>query len=278
MNNVFISYAGADRNIAKDLCLRINSLLGENFYSELIEDRKQGDTTFTEKVVNYFKICNVFVVLLTEESLKNQFVNQEWGYARCLKEIGQIQLLFHITKLDHSGKRIESSGFISTNMDFINLSYDKDGKPLKEGTILETIEFLKSRESELIPIIPEKQQKLQRFIEEIDRNLSLTEDIISGRESFEKELSINPLQFRYDYALQLLQVGHLFPKSLCREIENYIDLLKEIYVLKDQLTIWAICRGKYHSGNWGNFQARLDKAKIFLIEIKSLSMNESGLK
>ena len=95
MNDVFLSYAGPDHDIAEELAEAINQKLADTFRIELVEDRKEGDTTFTEKVVRYFRRCNVFLVLLTKESLTNQFVNQEWGYAKCLKELGQIQVILN---------------------------------------------------------------------------------------------------------------------------------------------------------------------------------------
>jgi len=121
MHYVFISYAGDDYQVAKKIELDINKCLRSDYNAQLVEDRKEGDTTFTEKVIDYFKICNVFIVVLTNNSLKNQFVNQEWGYAKCLKEFGQIQILLHITQVNPNKLRVESKGFISTNMDFIDL-------------------------------------------------------------------------------------------------------------------------------------------------------------
>jgi hypothetical protein len=74
-NYVFLSYAGANHRIAKSLCDSINSLLSSSFYCELVEDREESDTTFTEKVISYFRKCNTFIVLITKASLDNQFVN-----------------------------------------------------------------------------------------------------------------------------------------------------------------------------------------------------------
>ncbi len=72
MNYVFVSYAGENKKIAVKLANEINTKLKGYFLSELVEDRKEGDTTFTDKVINYFKKCNVFIVIITRESLKNQ--------------------------------------------------------------------------------------------------------------------------------------------------------------------------------------------------------------
>ena len=147
MHYVFISYAGPDYQIAKKIEVEINNQLHLSFNARLVEDRKEGDTTFTEKVIEYFKLYNIFIVLLTNNSLVNQFVNQEWGYSKCLKEYGQIQILLHITQV-FQNKRIESRGFISTNMDFIDLQCD-DNCPKTDEMISQLLNFLIEKESSL---------------------------------------------------------------------------------------------------------------------------------
>ncbi len=97
-NVIFLSYAGKDKEIAQYMAEEINRQIGANFYCHLVEATREGDTTFTDKIIKYFTTCNVFIVLLTRNSINNQFVNQEWGYAKALKEIGQIQIIQHITE------------------------------------------------------------------------------------------------------------------------------------------------------------------------------------
>lgn len=252
-NYVFISYVGKNHSIAKKLEEKINLQLSESFHAELVEDRKEGDTTFTEKVIGYFKKCNLFIVLITTEALTNQFVNQEWGYAKCLKELGQIQLLLHITKRSYRGKRIESKGFISKNMDFIDLEMNIQNKPNINKMANDVINFLKNEEQKLIPILPEVQQKLKRFSTEIKKNIDLKNELIGNEDLFRERLSMNPSRFQIDYALQILQIGSLFPIDFIKMIESYVEKIKELNVWKELARDWAICRGQYHKSNTSKF-------------------------
>jgi len=264
MNYVFICYASGNHTIAKELEEKINRELPESFHAELVEDRKEGDTTFTEKVIRYFKKCNVFIALITTEALTNQFVNQEWGYAKCLRERGQIQLLLHVIEKSHDGKRIESKGFISTNMDFIDLEMIIQNNPNLNKMTNDVINFLKNKEQELIPILPEVQQKLKRFSIEIKKNIDLKKDLIKNEVSFRERLSMNPSRFQIDYALQVLQLGNPFPISFIENIELYVERINELNIWKELARDWAICRGKYHKSNTSKFYELLnDSNQIF---------------
>lgn len=268
-NYVFISYAGENNSIAKKLEEKINLQLSESFHAELVEDRKEGDTTFTENVIGYFKKCNVFIVLITTEALNNQFVNQEWGYAKCLKELGQIQLLFHITEKSHDGKRIESEGFISTNMDSIDLEMNiHKNKPNINKMTNDVINFLKNKEQKLIPILPEVQQKLKRFSTEITKNIDLKNELIGNEDLFRERLSMNPSRFQIDYALQILQIGFRFPIDFIKMIESYVEKIKELNVWKELARDWAICRGRYHKSNTSKFYELLRESDQIFDKIK----------
>ncbi len=269
MNYVFVSYAGENKKIAVKLANEINTKLKGYFLSELVEDRKEGDTTFTDKVINYFKKCNVFIVIITRESLKNQFVNQEWGYAKCLKELGQIQILLHI-----KGRRIKPKGFISTNMDFFNLEYNKAGKPEVASMTSKVIDFLNGKKDDLIPIFTEKQQKLKRTLNEINHNIELLDDFINSENEFRSSLSINHLKFGHEYAYQLLQVGYLFKMDLLVKIEEYIKSLEDLNIQKDFMILWAISQARYHQGNIDKFYKTLRDYKPILLEVLQLIEEE----
>lgn len=258
MHYVFISYDSSDYEIAKKIENGINHQLKSFYNSKLVEDRKEGDTTFTEKVIQYFKQCNVFIVLLTDNSLSNQFVNQEWGYAKCLKEFDQIQILLHITQFYSNNKRIESKGFISKNMDFIDLHYENN-TPQIEGMVSQLINFLQEKERYLRPIFTEKQNKLKRFLTEIDKNINLQIELSSKKQDFREYLAINPSLFRYDYALQIINIGHLFPNKFIEKTEGYIEILKELNIRKNMMVDWAICRGFSHKDNTQDFYRILNK-------------------
>jgi len=258
MHYVFISYAGSDYEIAKKIENGINHQLKSFYNSKLVEDRKEGDTTFTEKVIQYFKQCNVFIVLITDNSLSNQFVNQEWGYAKCLKEFGQIQILLHITQVYSNNKKIESKGFISTNMDFINLRYENN-TPQIESMVSQLINFLQEKERYLRPIFTEKQNKLKRFLAEIDKNINLQIELSSKEQNFRKDLAMNSSLFRYDYALQIINIGHFFPNKFIEKTEGYIEILKELNIRKNMMVDWAICRGCFHEYSTQDFYRILNE-------------------
>lgn len=274
MHYIFISYAGENHLIAKKFEEAINTQLSKDFCAELVEDRKEGDTTFTEKIIKYFKKCNIFIVLLTKEALQNQFVNQEWGYAKCLKEFGQIQILLHIIEKNLFGKRIKSAGFISTNMDFIDINKKINGKYKYKETIREIISFLESKEDDLIPIFPESLEKLNRFLKEIDKNIALKTELIENENSYRTKLYMNPINFHFDYALQILQVGHLFPKIIAEMIELYINKIKEINVWKGIAIDWAISRGEHHELNTNKFYKILTKSNEIFNDMRQLTKDQ----
>ncbi len=257
MHYVFISYARPDYQVAKKMEVEINNQLHSSFNARLIEDRKEGDTTFTEKVIEYFKRCNIFIVLLTKASLENQFMNQEWGYAKCLKEYGQIQILLHITQV-FQNKRIESRGFISENMDSIALQCDDDG-PKTDEMISQLLKFLIEKESSLRPIFTEKQNKLKRYLNEINNNIDLQLELISKKQNFINELGMSPLKFRYDYALQIIGTGHNFSNEFIEKAVSYVDVVRELNIRKDMMIDWAISRGSLHESSTQDFYNMLRK-------------------
>jgi hypothetical protein len=240
-NGIFLSYDGMDREIAQYMADEINEKLGDNFYCNLVEARREGDTTFTDKIIKYFKTCNIFLVLLTGHSIKNQFVNQEWGYAKALKEIGQIQIVQHITEkyvenTNHSSKyhgengRIISNGFISQNMEFIDLELKNNSYNIRDCTS-NVISFLMDKQNILRPIATERQQKLKRFINENNNNISISSNLIDSKEALRQRGSLDPDQVSYDYALQIIQVGHLFPLDFINFLENYITNCKRLNLI-----------------------------------------------
>ncbi len=272
MHCVFISYANPDYQIAKKIEVEINDRLHLSFDARLVEDRKEGDTTFTEKVIEYFKLCNIFIVLLTKDSLNNQFVNQEWGYAKCLKEYGQIQMLLHITQVCQK-KRIESSGFISTNMDSIPLQYDDNGHKI-DKMISELLDFLREKESSLRPVLTEKQNKLGRYLNEINNNIDLQSELISKKQGFINDLAMNPLKFRYDYALQIIGIGHYFSNEFIEKAVSYVDVLNELNIRKDMVIDWAISRGRFHGPSTQDFYDMLKKNVKGFESIKKIIQEE----
>lgn len=287
MNGIFLSYAGEDREIAQYIAGEIKSKLEVNFFCHLVEARREGDTTFTDKIIKYFKLCNVFLVLLTRHSIKNQFVNQEWGYAKALKEMGQIQIIQHITEkcaenANRSEKdydeynRIISKGFISQNMEFIDLELIDNSYNIEDCTS-SIISFLMEKQSILRPIFTERQQKLKRFINENSNNCSIALDLVASKDELARKGSLNPDQFSYDYALQIIQIGHLFPIDFIDSLETYIIECKRLNAWKDLQMQWIVSRAGLNEGNVKFYFYLLDEFyhRCFLMEKELIKLNSS---
>jgi hypothetical protein len=286
-NGIFLSYAGEDGEIAQYMADEINRQIGDNFYCHLVEATREGDTTFTDKIIGYFRTCNIFLVLLTKYSIKNQFVNQEWGYAKALKEIGQIQIIQHITEkcvenTNRLGKdydrnnRIISMGFISQNMEFIDLELKDNSYNTKDCTS-SIISFLMEKQNILRPIATERQQKLKRFINENSSNCSIALDLSVSKDELKSKGSLNPDQFSYDYALQIIQVGHLFPIDFIDFLETYIIKCKRLNAWKDLQMQWILSKDGLHEGNVKFYFYLLDEfySLCFKMEEELKKLNSS---
>jgi hypothetical protein len=256
-NNVFISYAADDKSLAKELEMQINDKLSDAFRAELVEDLKEGDVTFTEKVIDYFRICNIFIGIISPKSQHHIWVNQEIGYAKCLKEqLGQIQLLIYV--IEKNIFETDIHGFISPNMKPIFMELDASGNPNTDEIVSMIFCLLKSKEDKLIPILPERQNKLRRFSNELNGNLALNNKLINEKNDFLTRLSMEPNPFEINYALQIVDQGHLFDMDFINKIEKYIGLINELNIWKRLAIDWAICRGKYHEDNTEKLYKLLD--------------------
>jgi len=254
-------------------------------------------TTFTDKVIKYFKKCNVFIVILTRNSIYNQFINQEWGYAKSLKELGQIQLIQHISEICLSQddtinnfdvrydekNRIVSRGFISSNMEFIDLIYDGGHYQIGKA-VNELVSFLESKAEDLKPIFTEIQLKLSRFNRELkqnsilfndldkNKNLFVPEDIVQSMKTEKRyeirpeemnrvKLSQNPNRSSVDYGLQLVAIGHFIESDFIKDVELYIQKCQELNTWKDIVKQWAICRGVFNPGNTDSYYRAIDECR-----------------
>jgi len=209
---------------------------------------------------------------LTKKSINNQFVNQEWGYAKALKELGQIQVIKHITEryinsndIDEEIRcqydefsRIKSRGFISQNMEFIDLKIEK-GRIRLEDMAKDVIFFLREKQPVLRPVLTEIQQKLIRFNNENDLNITIIDDLVNSKEDLLSRGSLNPNQFSYDYALQIISIGHLLDQNFIANVENYIKVGKELNVWKNIQVEGVISRGGFNQGNTEKYFSVLEE-------------------
>ena len=81
---IFIAYADEDKAMAtqvRDSLGRINE-----FRPYLAADYPAAGENFKDRIMNAIAACHCFVVFLTENGIKSQWVNQELGYACAVKK------------------------------------------------------------------------------------------------------------------------------------------------------------------------------------------------
>ncbi|MEM0050598.1 MAG: toll/interleukin-1 receptor domain-containing protein [Candidatus Bathyarchaeia archaeon] len=76
--NIFISYASEDMGLVKSVA---SSLWNIGLDPIKAEDTRAHDKSSIEKIKESIRDSNVFVVIFTNNSISNQWVNQELGYA-----------------------------------------------------------------------------------------------------------------------------------------------------------------------------------------------------
>lgn len=104
---IFISYSNVDR--AKMISLRKRIEMHNSLKAIVVADERKASKLLTEKVKDGIKACDYFVCILTEESILNQWVNQEIGFATALDK--------SIRPIVASGILDELKGFIHKQMD-----------------------------------------------------------------------------------------------------------------------------------------------------------------
>ena len=77
---VFISYSEIDRRKKDILVKEIDKWM--NLKHIVIADKRQTNLYLSEKVIRGFSLAHYVIVILTKNSIQNQWVNQEIGYAK----------------------------------------------------------------------------------------------------------------------------------------------------------------------------------------------------
>jgi len=119
-NGIFIAYAHEDRDLAirvRDSLERINE-----FRPYLAADYPAAGENFKERIMNAIWGCNVFIVFLTENGMKSQWVNQELGYACRVKK--QKKGNFRIIPVTKHNLNLK--GFITTDTQDVLFLDDND--------------------------------------------------------------------------------------------------------------------------------------------------------
>ena len=87
---VFISYSEIDRRKKDILVKEIDKWM--NLKHIVIADKRQTNLYLSEKVIRGFSLAHYVIVILTKNSIQNQWVNQEIGYAKSLEKLKKIKI------------------------------------------------------------------------------------------------------------------------------------------------------------------------------------------
>ncbi|UCG70989.1 MAG: toll/interleukin-1 receptor domain-containing protein [Thermoplasmata archaeon] len=138
MIRVFISYANIDRKLAERFRDYLIDAEPTKFKPILVELVKKPSESFNEKMAYYLENCDVFIPLITENSLKSRWVNQEIGFAYSLRKIYQIDLI----PIVHNREEMDK-GFINK---YVGLDFVWD-----EKDVTKTFEEVKNYMLEKVP-------------------------------------------------------------------------------------------------------------------------------
>lgn len=109
---MFISFANENKDFVEMIARRLRSKF-RSLQPVVIEWESQPRAEFGELVAKRMKDCSWYMVLLTKHSVNNQWVNQELGYAECLRRNGRITTVIPIVERPAKKKPpIEIAGFI----------------------------------------------------------------------------------------------------------------------------------------------------------------------
>ena len=79
MKSVFISYADSDKNKVNHISIKLKKT---NFFNPVvIADDRKSLKSLSEKVKEGIDCCDIFIPILTRNSINTQWINQEIGYA-----------------------------------------------------------------------------------------------------------------------------------------------------------------------------------------------------
>jgi tetratricopeptide (TPR) repeat protein len=128
---MFVSFAGDDREFVNS----IEAMLGKVFRTDIesvnVEKMRQPGAEFGKQVANSLRDCQWFAVLLTKDAMRNQWVNQEIGYAECLRGLGKITAFIPVVERQHdtvSGQWnvIDTKGFIDPLQESVPYKADRE--------------------------------------------------------------------------------------------------------------------------------------------------------
>lgn len=125
---VFISYCTADSDKKDSLKNLINNC--EKLEAIVVPEETSSLEYNQEKIKTHLDKCKVFLPILTSNSIHNQWVNQEIGYAFGNSNI-KIENIFPIIEIGISS---DLKGFISNSVD-LNYRYENDFDAVAERLV-----------------------------------------------------------------------------------------------------------------------------------------------
>jgi tetratricopeptide (TPR) repeat protein len=130
---MFMSFAGEDLPFINELCEKIKSELPE-IEPVIVSYEKEAGVAFSRKISAYLEGCKWFFVLLTENSILNQWVNQEIGYAFSLKKYGSIEEIIPVVERKIEGEKenlIDIKGLINKEIESVSFIRSNKEKSFK---------------------------------------------------------------------------------------------------------------------------------------------------
>lgn len=137
---LFISYCSDDLPFVDRLVAAIRQSTVD-IEPVVVAYEKEAGAEFQDKVCKRMDECKLFLTLLTRNSIQNQWVNQEIGYAQALHRRGIIQTIIPVVERtydeSHTLHLVSLSGFI--HRDIESALYIEDEWDRSIGSVIEYI-------------------------------------------------------------------------------------------------------------------------------------------
>lgn len=260
---LFVSYCSDDLPFIDRLVTAIvQSLL--DVEPVVVAYEKEPGAEFQDKVCSLMDKCKLFLALLTRNSIHNQWVNQEIGYAKALHRRGIIQAIIPVVERTHNQRHtsqlVSLNGFIHKDIEsalYIEGEWDT--------SINSVIEYLgKVLEKDKIPEAAR--------LEEVVRVLESDSHSWEARDNLQKLYGIYIEQQEWEDAIRVMSRSAQLADDggWCWEAALDAGKLADLFITLDQTSkaigAWRSQSNYYEkSGNpWEAAQTMENAAKLLL--------------
>lgn len=132
---IFIAHASEDAEYVRGIRDRLSNIC--EFEPYLAQDYPSYGENFKTRIQNAIESCDFFIVNMTANTLSNQWVNQEIGYASAVKRKDESRL--HIIPISNYDLRVR--GMITRDTEDFLITDRKDDKTIIKGII----DFIRSK-------------------------------------------------------------------------------------------------------------------------------------